>query len=178
MADTFTDPVGIYFGAAAGQSRVEASAPGDWAGVFVENHTAFKVMTGVRPVSWAAAEAEYVDFGHPNGTVDSRAADVRMRGVAAFGLLHVSMPFVDGFVKAGIARLDSTTRGATDLQPLLCIPCQLNSFELRRTNTDFATGGGLQSSWGPWSARLEYEVFQAAGGNPRLLSLGLTWTFL
>jgi hypothetical protein len=168
------DPLGLYVGGAIGQSRVEATAPQYWAGSFEEDHAAFKVMGGVHPIPLVSAEAEYIDFGNPAGTVDLRPADVRLTGAAAFGVLHLSAPFVEGFAKAGIARLDSTTRGATDLQPA-CASCQLNMFELKRTYTSFATGGGLQSTWGSWSARLEYEVFQAAGGHPRLLSAGVIW---
>jgi hypothetical protein len=46
------------------------------------------------------------------------------------------------------------------------------------TNTGLAAGAGAQFKFGSLSVRGEYERFSAAGGNPSLFSLGLTWTFL
>ena len=82
-------------------------------------------------------------------------------------------------VKAGLARLQSTLNSirvgvgsCTTTDP----NCAL--FRLDRTNTSFAAGAGAQVKFGPWAVRAEYERFNAAGGNPSLVSLGLTWTFL
>lgn len=46
-----------------------------------------------------------------------------------------------------------------------------------RTNTGFAGGAGTQFKIGSFAVRGEYERFNAAGGNPSLLSLGITWRF-
>jgi hypothetical protein len=35
----------------------------------------------------------------------------------------------------------------------------------------------VQYKFGPFGVRGEYERFNAAGGNPYLLSLGATWAF-
>jgi opacity protein-like surface antigen len=51
-------------------------------------------------------------------------------------------------------------------------------FRLDRTNTNFAAGAGVQVKFCSWAARAEYERFNAAGGNPSLVSLGLTRKFL
>jgi hypothetical protein len=40
-----------------------------------------------------------------------------------------------------------------------------------------AGGGGAQYKFGSWAVRAEYERFNAAGGNPSLLSAGVTWAF-
>jgi len=48
---------------------------------------------------------------------------------------------------------------------------------LDRTNTGFAAGAGAQFKLGSWAVRAEYERFNAAGANPSLVSLGVTWTF-
>ena len=32
--------------------------------------------------------------------------------------------------------------------------------------------------FGAWAVRAEYERFNAAGGNPTLVSLGIMWIFL
>ena len=63
------DFVGLYAGGAIGQSKVTASAPVFAGSDFKENHSAFKVMVGLRPLSPVGAEIEYVDLGHPRGSV-------------------------------------------------------------------------------------------------------------
>ena len=56
--------------------------------------------------------------------------------------------------------------------------CALQPFAVNRINTRFAAGAGIQYRFGALGLRAEYERFDAAGGNPSLLSLGLAWTFL
>jgi hypothetical protein len=36
----------------------------------------------------------------------------------------------------------------------------------------------LQWTVGPWAVRGEFERFNAGGGNPSLLTIGVDWTFL
>lgn len=100
-----------------------------------------------------------------------------MKGAAAFGVLYLPVPIVDVYGKAGVARLDSTVKGS------ICSPCACSfqicrsSFQLNRTNTSGAFGVGAQYRYGSWAVRAEYERFNAAGGNPSLLSAGITWSF-
>jgi hypothetical protein len=56
--------LGLYVGAAAGQSQVEGTAPYNLH--FRENHSAFKLMVGLRPISLVGVEIAYIDFGHLN----------------------------------------------------------------------------------------------------------------
>lgn len=169
------DLVGLYAGGSVGEAQVEANAP--TAGDFKKNHSAFKVMVGLRPISPVGAELAYIDFGHPSGSIGRLPGDVAMKGVTAFGVLYLSVPVVDFFVKAGLARLQSTVNGSVNFCPPL--PCPAFSlFSLSRTNTSFAAGAGAQLKFGSWALRAEAERFNAAGGNPGLASLGLTWTFL
>jgi hypothetical protein len=86
------------------------------------------------------------------------------------------LPVVDIYLKAGVARLESTLRFSY-CGPCACNFC-LNSPELEHTNTSGAGGVGAQYRFGSWAIRAEYERFNAAGGNPSLLSAGITWTFL
>ncbi len=44
-------------------------------------------------------------------------------------------------------------------------------------NTNFAYGAGLQGKIGALAIRAEYERISASGGNPDIISLGVTWTF-
>lgn len=179
------DVLGLYVGAAVGQSRVEADIPS--IGDFKENHSAFKVMAGIRPISLVGAEVSYIDFGHPTGSISDGvttlvSSDASQRGTAAFGVLYLPVPLVDVFVKAGAARLQSTETTVTNLPGVgSCTVTDPGCGRLRlsqnRTNTGFAAGAGAQFKFGSFAVRAEYERFDAAGGNPNLASLGLTWTF-
>jgi hypothetical protein len=175
------DLLGLYVGGAAGQSRVEAKAfsfsSGSSGEDFQRNHSAFKVMVGIRPISLLGGEIAYINFGHPNGGLFGYPADASIKGAAAFGVLYLPVPIVDIYVKAGLARLESTVSGG-DPYPVGCrFPCGTPLFRLNRTNTSAAGGVGAQYKFGSWAVRAEYERFNAAGGNPSLLSAGITWTF-
>jgi hypothetical protein len=185
------DVLGLYVGGAIGQSRVEATgqridAVGnvyDDTGRFKQNHSAFKMMVGIRPISLLGAEVAYTDFGHPSGGFGAYPADVSMKGASAFGVLYLPVPIVDVFLKAGVARIQSELNGKGYFAPNCSSngPCPpyvgLAPFQLNRTNTGGAGGAGAQYKFGSWAVRAEYERFNAAGGNPGLLSAGITWTF-
>jgi opacity protein-like surface antigen len=164
------NPLGIYAGGAFGQARVDASLP--TTGQFSEDHSSYKIMVGLRPIGVLGAELAYVDFGHPvrtNGgvvTPEAALSDVTMKGETAFGMFYLPVPVVDVYAKAGLARLQSTAG--------VCCP---EFPTASRTNTSWAGGAGVQYKLGAFGVRGEYERFNAAGGNPHLLSLGATWTF-
>jgi opacity protein-like surface antigen len=171
------DLLGLYVGGSAGQSQVEANVP--TVGDFKQNHSAFKLIAGIRPISLIGAELSYIDFGHPSGSINAVSSNVSEKGADAFGVLYLPVPVVDVFVKAGLARLQSTLtsfKSGVGTCTVTNPNCAL--FRLDRTNTSFAAGAGAQVKFGPWAVRAEYERFNAAGGNPSLVSLGLTWTFL
>jgi opacity protein-like surface antigen len=193
------DAPGLYLGAAFGQAKVEArDLPNPLTGApafgnFKENHSAYQVTAGARPIPLVGAELAYFDFGHPQANVGSIpnpfvgaagnavSGDVRMKGSAAFGILYLPVPILDVYVKAGLARIESTARTAVTLSgPILCIvghpQCQF-SRQHDATNTGFAAGAGVQYKLGSWAVRAEYERFNAAGSHPSLLSLGIAWTF-
>jgi len=176
------DLLGLYAGAAIGQSHVQADASGFTAGDFKQNHSAFKVMAGVRPISPVGAELDYIDLGHPSGNISGQQADVTMKGEAAFGLLYLPVPIADVYAKLGLARLQSTVNSSYVVPGLgTCVGnapnCAVRPFRLDRAEIRFAAGVGAQYKLGPWALRAEYERFDAAGRNPSLLSAGLTWTF-
>jgi opacity protein-like surface antigen len=170
------EPLDFYVGGAIGQSRVDASAEpitGRSSDTFGANHAGFKVMIGMRAFSLLGTELAYIDFGHPNGTLESKPADLNMKGAAAFGVLYLPVPIVDIYAKAGLARIQSRLNGYAPEQPA-CVPCAPVLFALDRTNTGFAAGAGAQYRMGAWAVRAEYERFNAGGGNPSLLSAGVT----
>ena len=198
--------LGLYVGGAVGQAHVQANNLPDPAaglggpptiGDFRENHSAYKFMVGLRPISLVGAEVAYVDFGHPSGIVGTiplgdlplvgavpMSGDVKMKGSAAFGVLYLPVPVIDIYFKAGLARLQ-TTENVTFRLPAPYAACVMEGgpscqFSKRydATNTGLAAGAGAQFKFGSLSVRGEYERFSAAGGNPSLFSLGLTWAFL
>jgi opacity protein-like surface antigen len=170
------DSLGLYIGGAVGQSRVDVNSDGFSFDNFRENHSAFQLMAGVRPISLLGAEIDYIDFGHPHGTLDGGPASATLKGAAAFGVLYLPVPVIDIYAKAGLARLQSSLTGIGAVQPD-CIPCAPSLFQLDRTNTHFAAGAGAQYKLGAFAVRAEYEYFNASGANPSLVSLGITWTF-
>lgn len=177
------DPLGPYLGVAFGQARVAASLPD--ASQFGRDHSAFKVMAGLRPRPVLGAELDYFHFGHPGrfnsigGGPGVEASDVGMKGAAAFGMLYVPVPLVDVYAKGGLAHLQSTANLMVDTCPTCVAPGPLAPYfaSLHRTNTSWAGGAGAQFKLAAAGIRAEYERFNAAGGNPYLLSLGATWTF-
>ena len=185
------DLLGLYVGGAIGQSHLKASGQridggGNVyfdTGTFNENHSAFKVTIGIRPISRLGAELAYMDLGHPSGTFNAYPADVNMKGGSAFGVLYLPIPIVDFFIKAGIARIQSRVNGTGYFAPNCSTtgPCPqyvgLAPFQLDRTNASGAAGAGAQYRFSSLAVRAEYERFNASGEHPTLLSLGLTWSF-
>jgi hypothetical protein len=167
--------LGLYVGGAAGQSQVEATAPYD--ANFNENHSAFKFMVGIRPISLVGFEIAYDDFGHPSRKNGFFATDVTMKGESAFGVLYLPVPIVDVFLKSGLARIDSTATTNIVCSPGQGCPEIASPEPERRTNVGFAGGAGAQFKIGSLAVRGEYERFNAAGGNPSLLSAGIIWKF-
>jgi Outer membrane protein beta-barrel domain len=177
------DLMGVYIGGAIGQSRVEATETACACDLYPDvvtekldkKHLAFQATLGARPTSLVGAEIDYIDFAKPEGEAFGFPATASIKGVAAFGILYLPVSAVDFYLKAGAARLKSAVKYSY-CSPCACNFC-LNSIELDRTNTSGAGGVGAQYKVGSWAVRAEYERFNAAGGNPSLLSAGITWAF-
>jgi hypothetical protein len=175
--------LGLYVGAEVGQSRVEGTATETFtdlsSATYTEeidkSHAAFAAVVGVRPVSLAGAEVDYIDFDNASGMLFGNPADISMKGAAVFGVLYLPVPVIDIYLKVGVANLESTVNGSI-CSPCACSVCR-HAFQLDRTSTSGAGGAGLQYRINSWALRAEYERFNAAGRNPSLLSLGLTWSF-
>jgi Outer membrane protein beta-barrel domain len=168
------DIVGFYAGGAFGQAQVESGTSPF--GSFKENHSAYQLMLGLRPIAPIGAELEYVEFGHPSGMVGGWPTDLSMKGPAAFAVMYLPLPLLDLYAKAGVARLQSrlttvTTFTCTTINP------GCNIFRVESTDSHFAAGVGVQVKLGSWTVRGEYEGFSVAGGTPSLTSIGLMRTF-
>jgi opacity protein-like surface antigen len=195
------DVLGVYVGAAGGRGQVETGSlespvpatvpiPPD----FKANHSAFKLVAGIRPLSLIGAEVAYIDFGHPSKSLGSgfstvnqaigysASGDVRLNGTAAFGILYLPIPVVDVYAKAGMARLKTTANVTLQLSvPIAtCVVaqfCQVSQ-QSSRTDTGFAAGAGVGFKLGPVAIHAEYERFSTSGAFPALTTLGVTYTFL
>src|ERR1700729_465527 len=163
------DLLGLYVGGAIGQSRVEGTETACQCDLFQEivtekfdkTHLAFKGVLGARPISLVGAEIDYIDFGKPDGQAFGFPASASIKGVAAFGVLYLPVPVVNIYLKAGVARLESTVKYSY-CGPCACNFC-LNSIQLDRTNTSGVGGLGAQYKFGSWAVRAEFERFNAAG---------------
>lgn len=185
-----SDPLGLYVGAAYGQAHIRAQLdhlpPGGTysLGGFDVTHSAYQAMLGIRPLSFLGAEISYVDFGRgssgvPGGSSPT-AARVSQKGEGAFALLYLPVPVVDAYVKAGLARITtdtsvSYTRPGVGTCAIGYPNCANVSAARSSTDTSFAYGVGLQWKLGDWAVRGEYQRFSAAGANPTLFSIGMTY---
>jgi opacity protein-like surface antigen len=182
------NPLGLYVGAGVGQSHVRNDL-NSFANVsgFVENHTGWKALIGVRPISFLGAELEYADFGHP-GLAGAQTVvpgiiyneDVSQKAASAFGLVYwpLPVPILDLYGKAGVSRLQTVVNAAvTCVAPAAtCVPNPM-TYRQDSTASRFAYGAGAQAKFLNLAVRAEYERISAPGGSPDLYSLIATWSF-
>ena len=189
------DLLGPYVGAAIGESHVRAAkeiiGDADYDYQFDARHSAWAVTAGIRPISPLGVELDYIDFGDPSsGTIAGLGglsqADAKAVTLFGLGYLPLPVPFLDIYGKLGIARSHLTT---TEVSPIpfcpagapcpVCSggPCHRTTFDISTWSTNFAYGAGVQGKMGSLAIRAEYERISIAGGNPDILSLGVTWNF-
>jgi hypothetical protein len=153
---------GFYLGAAASQSKIDGFGNLDL------KDSGYKVIAGFRPLDSFAVELNYMDLGSDSVTAGAARFDAEAKAYAAYGMLMLPLPFVDLYVKAGVAQWEVKGRLSA---------ITVSSF--KDDGTEFAYGGGVQAHFGSLGARLEYESFDIEDTDGLdLFSLGLTWTFL
>lgn len=182
------DLLGLYVGAGVGESHVrnEVSSIANVNG-FIQNHTGWKALIGIRPISFLGAELEYADFGHPGvsgaqtlipGIIYNE--NVSQKAGSAFGLLYwpLPVPILDLYGKAGVSRLQTVVNASvTCVAPVAtCVPNPV-TYHQDSTNTRFAYGAGVQAKFLNLGVRAEYERISAPAGSPDLYSLIATWSF-
>src|SRR6266403_2054896 len=161
--------LGLYIGGGVGQSHVRSDL-GAFSnlGEFVENHTGWKALIGVRPISLLGAELEYADLGHSASGV----------GPVPPGLVYrpLPLPIFDVYGKAGFSRLRTEVNASWRcVAPITCVANP--SFHQDSTDTRFAYGAGAQAKFLSLGVRVEYERISEPGGSPDLYSIIATWTF-
>jgi len=191
------DLLGIYIGGSVGQSHVRSDQvlfygpdgiPLTSEVSVAKSATGWKVLVGFRPISWAGAELAYVDFGNPTASQGpppgfglSYTARLNAKAATAFGVLYAPIPIprFDMYAKAGLARLRTTVDGDALFgcwPPLLCAVGG-GAVHRDQSSARLAYGAGMQARLSAIGIRLEYERISASGGDPDLLSLGVTWSF-
>jgi opacity protein-like surface antigen len=177
--------LGLYIGGGVGESHVrnDFSAFSNVSG-FVENHTGWKALIGVRPIPIVGAELEYTDFGHPGLSAATSPipglvynADVSQRAGSLFGLVYWPLPILDLYAKAGLSELHTSLKATVTCPTCASSPISLSNYSQDSTTARFAYGAGAQVKLFGLAARAEYEQINAPGGSPDLYSLILTWTF-
>jgi Outer membrane protein beta-barrel domain len=190
--------LGMYVGGSVGQSHLRANQL-DFIGPYPPNPspapvsvsksaTGWKVFAGLRPISLVGAELAYTDFGRPMASQGPPAgfglaynAALRSKAATAFGIVYapIPIPILDVYAKAGVARLQTSVDAAGAFgcwSPRTC-PAYPVAVHRDRTDASFAYGAGIQAKLSAIGIRLEYERISVSGGDPDLLSIGVTWTF-
>jgi opacity protein-like surface antigen len=193
-------PLGFYVGAGVGDGNLEQVVSGPAGGVFFPPSFAsydlgWKLMVGARASPWLGGELEYLDFG--SGRLGARYLDTEngvplqpdefyganahsQAAVAmAVGYLPLPTPWLDVYGKLGVARLWSSL-SASGYYPdtsVNGVPLNHVSESLSPSDNGFAYGAGIQTHFGAFGLRLEYERISSDVGSPFLVSLGATWTF-
>jgi hypothetical protein len=183
--------LGLYVGAGIGESTVRSDNGFDpyYPTDSHPHHTAWKVVTGVRPIPFLGAEAEYIDFGHASSADSSyidgagyygTGADSHPKAAVLYGVGYLPLPLMDVFVKVGGARLE------TNLNSYSAAACSdvgsgnCGSPVLSRQNawqTKIAYGAGVQAHFLGLAVRGEYERISSTFGDPDAFMVSATWTF-
>ena len=176
------DLLGFYAGGAFGKAWLDAS-DGLVSGFGSDKH-ASEFIVGWRPIPELGAELEYINFGSSSGLSTYPNSDVPLmseasrKGLAAYGVLYLPTPVVDFYLKAGVARL--RTQVSTIVEPCPmggnCPPLS-NPLPVNSMGVGLTGGGGVMYRFSRLEARFDYARFAALGGNPYLMTFGLTWTF-
>jgi opacity protein-like surface antigen len=132
-------------------------------------------------------ELAYMDFGNPSAppppsTLFGYFKDTSKQSATtlfAVGYLPLSVSFLDLYGKLGVARLRTDTQ--VSYLPPTC-PADFNCnvpYTVRQNQwtSDLAYGAGAQAHFASVGVRAEYERIAASGGNPDMISLGVTWNF-
>jgi hypothetical protein len=176
------DLLGVYVGASYGKAWLDAS-DGLVSGFGSDKH-ATEFIVGWRPIPELAAELDFINFGSSSGFTTYPNSDEQLlndasrKGLAAYGVLYLPTPLVDFYLKAGVAKLH--TQVTTLVEPCAkgadCPPLA-NPIPVDSTGVGLTGGGGVMYRFRRLEVRFDYARFAALGGNPYLMTFGLTYTF-
>lgn len=164
-APAFAADNGVYIGGSVGQTNIKdrnqlSSFELD------SDDNGFKAIVGIRPLDFLGFELNYVDFGTADQTVGGVNLAADAKGIDAFAVGFIGLPFVDFFAKAGVISWDAELSAGSLAR-------------LKDDGQDFAWGVGAQVRFGSAAVRAEYEKFDIGDiDDVNMISLGFTWTFL
>jgi hypothetical protein len=186
------NPLGAYVGVGVGTSNVGSNDHYDYGyyGGFHDNDVAWKAIVGVRPIPFAGAEAEWIDFGSGNGNsgfygnnyyYSNASSHPKAAVLYGMGYLPIPLPFLDVYGKLGVARLqtDITTYAyPSGYCPPPYSACSApTAYRTDQWDTKFAWGAGVQARWQDFGFRAEYERIDSQFGDPAAFTVSATWTF-
>jgi Outer membrane protein beta-barrel domain len=185
--------LGLYAGVGVGESTVRSDNGFDpyYPDDSHPHHTAYKAIVGIRPIPFIGAEVEYLDFGHSSSadSYDDRhdyygadnTADSHPKAGILYAVGYLPLPFVDIFVKGGVARLETNinTYDAYSCTPYGSGPgCdQVLIGREHAWQTKAAYGAGVQGHISHLNLRAEYERINSSFGDPDAFMVSATWTF-
>jgi hypothetical protein len=155
---------GFYAGGAITQARFDDDNF-SLADVDDEDNS-WKVIGGFRFSENFGAELSYIDFGELSASqlTGTGSFTAEAKGLSAYAVGFIPVPYVDLFAKIGAAKIDAKTRGL------------ITNFD--DDTTEFAYGAGAQWRWRNLAVRAEYEKFDTdIIGDLDLISVGATYTF-
>lgn len=159
---------GIYLGGSIGQGGVQFDqAIEGYDFDYDASSTAFKLIGGWRFLDWLAVEADYVDLGSGDDTIEDTRIETDVTGVTASVVGFLPIGPVDLFARGGVMYWDAKV--------------DADAFDLSGSEdgTDFTWGVGAQFRVWSLSLRAEYERFEIDDADTvDLISVGVTWTFL
>jgi OOP family OmpA-OmpF porin len=154
---------GMYVGGAFGQATTEHNVTDV---NFDESALGWKLHAGYRFFRFFGAEASYIDFGEPEGTINGVTWKANSHGAGAFavGALPIGKHF-ELFAKAGVLYVNTESTVAGIFESV--------------SDTSTAYGGGLMVIFiGHLGVRLEAEKFEVSDtDNLWMYSLGLDFRF-
>lgn len=165
------NPLAFYTGAGLGVATPQNTFEDPYSpGRTVSGHEfGWDALVGIRPIRWAGAEAQYLDFGRTH------------LGPSPLPWRH---PWLDLFGKVGVSHLwASYSYSAYYPDVYVCNTTRQCSSvghvagTVHADETDLAYGGGIQVHFGALAVRAEYQALDSKFGTPALVSIGLTCTY-
>jgi len=158
---------GIYLGASVGQSGVQFDETFDGTKFdYDASATGFKAIAGWRFLDWLSVEANYVDLGSGDDTVQGQKIETDVNGVSLSAVGFLPIGPVDLFARVGAINWNADVSSP-------------DFGKFSDDGTDLTYGVGAQFRVWSLGIRAEYEWFDVSDiDTVDMISVGVTWTFL
>lgn len=182
-------PLAFYFGGAVSRTDIRVDqVPDSPLSAWSPKTNGWKVFVGWRPVSLLGFEASYRDFGSETAMASTQftgytatyTGRVHATATTLQGLLYapIPLPFLDVYGKVGYSRLSHRTSIDTQCSPAGTLCDALAGVARAGGNQSVANlGAGVQVKLASVALRAEVEQDMASGGDPRQVSVGVSWEF-